>query len=147
MKQTAREFDLCPARPSYLMNGIACGPSLRLRAVASSNGATTCLAPRGQGLFLLRTSTPSPLRSQTLLNGFSTAWTLEVNNFCSTLSLHLLTRVHQRPSRHELRSFSSLPIRRCPELSIWYCSFRLSPRYVRFHYVCPDPRSFRVVLF
>ena len=98
------------------------------------------------GLFLLRTSTPSPLRSQTLLNGFSTAWTLEVNNFCSTPSLHKFTRVHQRPSRHELRSFSSLPIRRCPELSIRYCSVRLSPRYVRFHYVCPDPRSFRVSL-
>jgi hypothetical protein len=50
-------------RPDPQKAAFAYGPSLRLRAVASSNGATTCLAPYGQGLFLLWTPTPSPLHS------------------------------------------------------------------------------------
>ena len=40
----------------------------------------------------------------------------------------------------------NLPIRRRPELFNLVCSVRLSPRYVRLQYVCPDPRSFRVSL-
>jgi len=137
MKQTAREFDLCPH-----MNGIACGPSLRSRAVASSNGATTCFSALWPGFI-----PPFDFDSFTLalVNAFQWLRTLGLNHFCSTPSLQLSTRAHQNcvlmnsgPSKSPNPSSSGI-------INL-VCFVRLSPPYARFHYVGRDPRSFRVSL-
>ena len=130
------------------MNGIAYGPGLRLRAVASSNGATTCLAPRGQGLFLLRTSTPSPLRSLT-----GPKWSQHcLDPRCEQFLLDAIAApIHASPPESSRRNSGAPKSPKSPNPSTsgiinLVCSVRLSPRYARFYYVCPDPRSFRVSL-
>ena len=105
------------------MNGIAYGPGLRLRAVASSNGATTCLAPRGQGLFHLRTSTPSPLRSLT-----GPKWSQHcLDPRCEQFLLDAIAApVHASPPEtvsSGTQELLNLLIRRRPELSILYALF------------------------